>query len=212
LRSGLSNSLYGWPRQPELGLHANLRSPAQLGPLCGADYAPTNRVPRHQRFQFLRPAVRVAYARTKRSTASATVRGAAVDTVKTTAENLQRMESLSGAKDSYRQTLQEQTAHLDQELARYEAKLTSLIGKQDELNGVRDAIDQRCSGSQKQSNPLPLAIPAQHPAEPAIPVSTHQNQPLPVNLEAIYQKCKSMLDDDPSGSRTRACVDRELGH
>ncbi|SRR5260221_10165203 len=136
--------------------------------------------------------------------------GAAADTIKTTADNLRRMESLGGEKDSYRQTLIEQSARLDQELARYAAKLAILIDQQDQLNGIREAIDQRCSGNEDGSLRLPLATPVEQSAEPLIPASAPQSKLLPIDLEAVYQKCKALMDDDPSGSTTRACVESEL--
>lgn len=106
--------------------------------------------------------------------------GAATDSIKSVAEDLHNISTLSKRQHEYKSTLIEQSALLEQRLVTLNDQLDGLSKTQRSLNAVREAIDRLCGSN--SSKP---------------PVSS------PKDLDSIYKQCRDAADP------TR-CVDEAL--
>jgi hypothetical protein len=125
--------------------------------------------------------------------------GAALDTLKTSAENLERLKALAGEKLEYRALLIEQTQRLARQLERLDTQYVLLGQQSDVINGIRDAIDKHC-GTKGQ------AVTTKAKKATAPTMRSVETATTPPDLQAVYRKCR-----DLPAEQVQPCIDRELG-
>jgi hypothetical protein len=84
--------------------------------------------------------------------------GATIGGIEDVVKDIQRAKSIGQEKDSYRQTLLEQTARLESQLRRYEAAMERAVRSQEIINATKEGIDRYCRKAPDQES-LPVRLP-----------------------------------------------------